>query len=141
MHLMKRLLLPVLALLLVLLLVAHEPKKHNLNIRVGMPAPAGTEREAYLIGRPQYVLSYNGTTRTPNWVSWRLTREDIGKAARGAFVPDPLLPANIAKVTSHIYDGSGFDRGHMCPAQDRSSTQADSQEVPAPADGRERPNY
>jgi endonuclease G len=28
-------------------------------------------------------------------------------------------------VTSHVYDGSGFDRGHMCPAKDRSATQED----------------
>jgi endonuclease G len=35
------------------------------------------------------------------------------------------LPRGFAKVTSHVYDGSGFDRGHMCPAQDRSRTQED----------------
>jgi endonuclease G len=27
-------------------------------------------------------------------------------------------------VTSHVYDGSSFDRGHMCPAQDRSHARA-----------------
>jgi endonuclease G len=35
------------------------------------------------------------------------------------------LPKGFAKVTSHAYDGSGFDRGHMCPAKDRSAKQAD----------------
>ena len=39
------------------------------------------------------------------------TVRDIGKAARGPFSPDPLLPSGFAKVTSHVYDGSGFDRG------------------------------
>ena len=28
-------------------------------------------------------------------------------------------------MTSHVYDGSGFDRGHQCPAKDRSSSQKD----------------
>jgi endonuclease G len=112
-------------LLLALPLAAREPKSHNRNVRFGLPAPASTDREAYLIERPQYVLSYNGKARIPNWVYWRLTHEDIGKAARGPFVPDPMLPENITKVTSHVYDGSGFDRGHMCAAQDRSSTQKD----------------
>jgi endonuclease G len=28
-------------------------------------------------------------------------------------------------VISHDYDGSGFDRGHMCPSKDRSSTRKD----------------
>jgi endonuclease G len=122
---MKRLLLSAWALLLALPLTAQEPKELNRNVRFGVPAPAATEREAFLIERPQYVLSYNARTRTPNWVCWRLAKEDIGKAARGPFAPDPALPKNIARVSSHVYDGGGFDRGHMCPAQDRSSTQDD----------------
>jgi endonuclease G len=100
----------------------------NPNVRFGMPAPATSEpanREAFLIERPQYVLSYNAQTRTPNWVCWRLRSEDIGNAQRGPFEPDPLLPRNFAHVTSHVYDGSGFDRGHMCPAKDHSATQKD----------------
>ena len=76
-----------------------------------MPGSAAKEREAYLISRPQYTLSYIGKTRNPNWVAWRLRHEDIGKAKRGPFNPDPLLPHNITHVTSHVYDGSGFDRG------------------------------
>jgi endonuclease G len=98
------------------------------NVRFGMPGPASADaahRDAYLIERPQYILSYNAQTRTPNWVSWRLKKSDIGHAARAAFEPDPLLPKGIAKVTSHAYDGSGFDRGHMCPAKDRSATPED----------------
>jgi endonuclease G, mitochondrial len=98
----------------------------RLNVRFGMPGPATTAfRDAYLIERPQYVLSYNGHKHTPNWVSWRLRNSDIGKAARAAFEPDPLLPKGVAKVTSHVYDKSGFDRGHMCPAKDRSASAED----------------
>ncbi len=98
------------------------------NIRFGIPAPARAEpsyREAFLITRPQYTLSYNARKHTPNWVCWQLREDDLGKSQRGAFVPDPLLPKSFAHVTSHVYDGSGFDRGHMCPAQDRSAVQAD----------------
>jgi DNA/RNA non-specific endonuclease len=124
-HPMKRILLAALPLLLALPLAAAEPQEVNRNVRFGLPAPASKDRDAYLIERPQYVLSYNAKSHTPNWVCWRLAADDIGKAARGPFSPDPLLPGNIAKVTSHVYDASGFDRGHMCPAQDRSSTQAD----------------
>src|SRR5581483_4555199 len=91
------------------------------NVRFGMPSSA----KADLIARPQYVLSYNAEKATPNWVSWCLRRSDIGKAERGPFEPDPLLPRGFPRVTSHVYDSSGFDRGHMCPAKDRSATQAD----------------
>jgi len=105
-----------------------QPEHANPNIRFGMPAPASADpknREAFLIERPQYVLSYNDRTRGPNWVSWRLEKSNIGKAKRGAFQADPLLPPGFHKVTAHTEDGSGFDRGHQCPAQDRSSSQED----------------
>jgi endonuclease G len=98
------------------------------NTRLGMPTAAKTDsthREDFLIERPQYVLSYNARTRAPNWVSWCLTRSDIGTAARAVFEPDPLLPKGFTRVTTHLYDGSGFDRGHMCPAKDRSATKED----------------
>jgi endonuclease G len=118
--------------LLALLLAASPPAAQqpagNPNVRFGMPAPAKANpesREAYLINRPQYVLSYNAKTRTPNWVCWRLRKEDIGKAARAPFQPDPALPKGFAKVASGVYTGGGFDRGHMCPAKDRSATQED----------------
>jgi endonuclease G, mitochondrial len=106
----------------------------NPNIRFGMPGPAKADpilsREAFLISRPQYVLSYNAKTRTPNWVCWRLREDDIGNAPRAPFEPDPALPKGIiARVTSHDYDGSGFDRGHMCPAKDRSRSPEDVREV------------
>jgi endonuclease G len=59
----------------------------RLNARLGLPSdakPDPGQREDYLIKRPQYVLSYNAKTRTPNWVSWRLVGADIGHAARAA---------------------------------------------------------
>ena len=100
----------------------------NPNARFGLPSaakPDPAQREDYLIERPQYVLSYNGKTKTPNWVSWRLRKDDIGKSTRGPFEQDPLLPKGFTRITSQVYNGSGFDRGHMCPAQDRSADQKD----------------
>ena len=58
----------------------------NPNVRFGMPGPAGRDperdRERFLIDRPQYVLSYNAKPRTPNWVCWRLRKEDLGNVKR-----------------------------------------------------------
>lgn len=119
----KRCLLFALAFFTLSPLVAQELP--NRNIRFGMPSPKGIDRSHYLVERPQYVLSYNARTRTPNWVSWCLRKDDIGNSMRGPFEPDPLLPQNFPHVTTHVYDGSGFDRGHMCPARDRSRQQKD----------------
>jgi endonuclease G, mitochondrial len=98
------------------------------NFRFGMPSPATAEaghREDFLIERPQYALSYNARTRAPNWVSWRLRKDDVGNAARAPFEQDPKLPKGFTRITSHAYDGCGFDRGHMCPAKDRSASPHD----------------
>jgi endonuclease G len=122
---LKRLAAPLLALLVAAPLAAQEA---NRNVRFGLPGPARPEpsnREAFLIARPQYVLSYNAEKRIPNWVAWELKASDIGSAARAPFEPDPDLPRGFARVTSRAYNNSGFDRGHMCAAKDRSSSPKD----------------
>jgi len=102
----------------------------NPNIHYGMPGKASTDagqHEAYLIDRPQYVLSYNDVTKNPNWVSWQLTHDDIkGKIDRGDFKADQLLPKSFVHVTEAAYSSSGFDRGHMCPSADRTASQEDN---------------
>ena len=35
-------------------------------------------KEAYLIERPQYVMSYNDKKKTVNWVCWQLVKKDVG---------------------------------------------------------------
>ena len=98
----------------------------NRNVRFGMPAdakPDPASRDAYLIDRPQYVLSYNDSTKNPNWVCWNLTASDIGPAERDtSFEPDPELPPGFARVKPSDYTATGFDRGHMCASKDRSDT-------------------
>jgi endonuclease G len=99
----------------------------NRNVRYGMPAPATadpTNRNAYLLDRPQYVLSYNDSKRTANWVCWNVNKGDIGKVKRPAsFEPDPDLPGGFHRVKHGDYTGFGFDRGHMCPSKDRSESE------------------
>lgn len=99
------------------------------NVRFGMPSPATADpnnHDAYLIERQQYVVSYNDRKHIPNWVSWHLRKGDIGHSPRTSFEPDTLLPSGFYKVTTRDYNGSGFDRGHMCPHSDRSSNAVDS---------------
>ncbi len=69
-----------------------------------------------------YALSYNDGRGTPNWVSWVVTRQDLGEAPRKpTFDPDSELPQGFHHITHKDYSGSGFDRGHLCPHSDRAA--------------------
>lgn len=105
-------------------LVASAPLSPDLllgNPSSATPDPAN--RENYLMVKPFFALSYNDSKATPNWVSWRLRRENLGQAARSPFfLPDETLPPGFYRVTHRDYSSSGFDRGHMCPHSDRAAT-------------------
>lgn len=66
-----------------------------------------------------YTLSFNKETKLANWVAWTLTSEKSnGRYSRtDDFRADDMLPGKY-RVTETAYSGSGYDRGHMCPAAD-----------------------
>jgi endonuclease G, mitochondrial len=103
------------------------------NVALGDPSGATTDasnRNNYLLVKPQYVLSYNDERGGPNWVSWRLVASDIGSVERqNNFHPEASLPAGFHRVTPDDYTGTGFDRGHVCNSKDRTATEADNTET------------
>jgi endonuclease G, mitochondrial len=108
------------------------PTSTSSSIHLLMGNPSGATANTsnpnnFLLTKPQYALSYNNSRKTPNWVSWQLNSSWIGSAPRqDDFRPDPSLPAGFYQVTSTDYSGSGFDRGHMTPSADRTSTVANN---------------
>jgi endonuclease G len=77
-----------------------------------------TKTSELVLQRTSYVVSYNKQTRCPNWVAWQLTADHTdGELKRMSnFHEDEDCPQ--PRATLQDYKGSGWSRGHMCPAGD-----------------------
>jgi len=81
----------------------------------------------YLMQKPQYSLAYNRSKATNNWVAWRLDTSWLGSNNNGDFNIDTTLPAGWYRVDGDTdYDEPVYDRGHMCPAGDRTNNQTNN---------------
>ena len=119
----------LITLLLIFALVLVVPAQLQ-PIVLGNPSNAGTaDPDNYVIYHTGFILSYNRSRGAPNWVTWHLSGSDIGPVDRtNAFAPDPLVPADW-RIDDSDYQGSGYDRGHMCPSEDRTDTVENNRET------------
>ena len=101
------------------------------NLAMGNPSGAVTDtnfKNNYLVVKDLFVLSYNNSRGGPNWVSWHLSADWKGAAERcDCFTQDTQLPSTgFYRATDAHYNNSGFDRGHMCPSEDRDESDDDN---------------
>jgi endonuclease G, mitochondrial len=100
------------------------------NLAMGNPSNAVTDvgfPNNYLLVKTQFALSYNNSRGTANWVSWHLSTSWKGLAARcDCFTQDASLPTGFFKASTSNYTNTGFDRGHMCPSDDRDGSDTDN---------------
>ncbi len=94
------------------------------HLALGTPRDADPSDDLLLV-KPEYALSYNARRNVANWVGWRLVGSDFGPTRRhkGKFITDESLPPGMLRVGHDDYSGSGFDRGHMCRSEDRTSSE------------------
>lgn len=76
--------------------------------------------QSWVDGR--YSVEYDTALKIPRRVTWTLSSSDLGAEKRVPdmkFYPDADIPGGTAKPSD--YTRTGYDRGHMCPAADRST--------------------
>jgi DNA/RNA endonuclease G (NUC1) len=105
----------------------------TLQMQLGNPSGATSDtnnHDHYLIQRTVEAIDYSDNLGEPNWASWDLTAGDIGSSGRSPdFYTDTTLPTDFYWVTPTDYNGVGnisFDRGHMCPSNDRTDNVTDN---------------
>lgn len=77
--------------------------------------------QSWVDGR--YSVEYDTTLKIPRRVTWDLCAADIGNVKRISsmkFYPDDDIPGSTAIPSDYTH--TGYDRGHMCPAADRSTS-------------------
>jgi endonuclease G, mitochondrial len=110
--------------------VADTTPRQDDNLAMGNPsmAPAvASDSNNYLITKHQYSLCYNNSKGIANWVSWHLSSAWKGSADRcDCFGQDTTLPGGYFRASTSHYTGTGFDRGHLCPSDDRDLSDSDN---------------
>lgn len=102
-----------LAILLLCLLIPHDLLAQNVRI-----------------SKPQYSSYYSLELQCPLQVQWTVCAADLGVASRNPswqFANDINHP--MATATHNDFRGSGYHRGHLCPAADRSATIEDMRQT------------
>jgi len=100
------------------------------NMAMGNPSSATADvsnTNNYLMTKAQYTLSYNNSKGMANWVSWHLSAAWLGSTTRcDCFTSDVTLPSGFYRATTSNYTSTGFDRGHLCPSDDRTASDTDN---------------
>lgn len=89
----------------------------NLTVLPDYIIPESTTGE--IIKHQHYWLSYNDSYEQAEWVAYELAKSHLTSddRVRPFFIEDPKVKSKSADWRN--YKGSGYDRGHLCPAGDR----------------------
>ncbi|HTY85849.1 MAG TPA: DNA/RNA non-specific endonuclease [Candidatus Acidoferrum sp.] len=108
----------------------------SLQMQLGNPSGATADtnnHDHYLIQRTVEAIDYSDNLGEPVWASWDLTAGDVGSAPRSStYYTDTNLPPNFTRLSTSDYNGVGnidFNRGHLCPSEDRTDTTNDNKLV------------
>lgn len=92
------------------------------------PVAAGAVLVDQTLCFDEFEVGYSDSTRTPLWSAENLTATQLSVHVprKDAFHPELQLPPNDRAVVGD-YSRTGYDKGHMTPADDESTSEAERQ--------------
>ena len=102
---------------------AENPLKSDLvfdSVSEELSIPAYS-KDDIVIQHTGYTLCYSEEHEQPYWVAYLLTADEVfasESSREDNFMEDPSIPTGSATLAD--YRGSGYDRGHLCPAADQA---------------------
>jgi endonuclease G len=94
---------------------ATDTLRDSLNLRYGVAGPPG-----HGLNHTYFYINHSDTYRIPNWVAYHLSRKNLaGRAVRkDDYHEDESLEPDTVRSLAKDYVGTGFDKGHLAPAED-----------------------
>ena len=92
----------------------------------GLPQPPSNAANEEMLLQNEWVIWYDSDLRMPLWVAYRFTKAEAKRKVYprlDCFRRDPRLSDSDASLCED-YKSSGFDRGHLLPANDAKRNQA-----------------
>ncbi|MGE5500279.1 MAG: DNA/RNA non-specific endonuclease [Syntrophothermus sp.] len=115
-------------LLIIVIFFLFRSRKTGVSRTEAVRAPSGMlnflpgSGNKEIIVHKGYTLSYAEKYEEAEWVAYKLSRDMLyGKVRRtDRFIADPEVPTGSSDPKD--YTGTGYDKGHLCPAADMSSS-------------------